>query len=104
MYGEGFDIQFPVDGLFNSHIAIFGNTGSGKSNTLAYLYQELINTLRDRNPDAFSQNCRFVLFDFNGEYTSSSCIAKTKTVYSLSTRIGEADRLPLNEDALLDIE
>ena len=34
--GHDFDIEFPIDGLFNSHIAIFGNTGSGKSNTLAY--------------------------------------------------------------------
>ena len=33
--GHDVDIEFPVDGLFNSHIAIFGNTGSGKSNTLA---------------------------------------------------------------------
>ena len=24
-------VHFPIDGLFNSHIAIFGNTGSGKS-------------------------------------------------------------------------
>jgi DNA helicase HerA-like ATPase len=103
-YGEGFDIQLPVDGLFNSHIAIFGNTGSGKSNTLAYLYQELIKTLNRRNPEAFAQNARFVLFDFNGEYTSGSCIAETKTVYSLSTRVPQADKLPLTEDTLLDIE
>ncbi|MDQ1638977.1 MAG: hypothetical protein QOF62_2316 [Pyrinomonadaceae bacterium] len=103
-YGEGFDIQLPIDGLFNSHIAIFGNTGSGKSNTLAYLYQELIRTLYQRNPDAFAQNARFVLFDFNGEYTSESCIAHTKTVYNLSTRVGDADKLPLGEESLLDIE
>src|SRR5690606_29943374 len=31
---DDIDVAFPVDGLFNSHIAIFGNTGSGKSNTL----------------------------------------------------------------------
>jgi DNA helicase HerA-like ATPase len=103
-YGEGFDIRLPIDGLFNSHIAIFGNTGSGKSNTLAYLYQELIKTLKDRNPAAFAENTRFVLFDFNGEYTSGSCIAETKTVYSLSTRVSGAGKLPLAEDTLLDIE
>lgn len=35
---EEVPISLPIDGLFNSHIAIFGNTGSGKSNTLASLY------------------------------------------------------------------
>jgi hypothetical protein len=38
---EEVQIYLPVDGLFNSHIAIFGNTGSGKSNTLAALYQAM---------------------------------------------------------------
>jgi uncharacterized protein len=103
-YGEGFDIQLPIDGIFNSHIAIFGNTGSGKSNTLAYLYQELLRTLNTRNAEAFSGNTRFVLFDFNGEYTSPSCITANKTVYSLSTHAEAADKLPLSEDSLLDIE
>jgi hypothetical protein len=103
-YGEGFDVQLPIDGLFNSHIAIFGNTGSGKSNTLAYLYQELFKTLSERNVDAFTANARFVLFDFNGEYTSTSCICTDKTVYALSTRTDHGDKLPLSEDGLLDIE
>ncbi|MFX8933871.1 DUF87 domain-containing protein, partial [Acinetobacter baumannii] len=39
---EGYDIALPVDGLMNSHIAIFGNTGSGKSNTLAIVFQDFI--------------------------------------------------------------
>lgn len=103
-YGEDFDIKLPVDGLFNSHIAIFGNTGSGKSNTLAYLYQELVRTLSERNAVAFAENAHFVLFDFNGEYTADSCIAEAKTVYSLSTRTDDADKLPMSEGALLDIE
>jgi len=38
---ENIPIDFPVNGIFNSHIAIFGNTGSGKSNTLAALYRHL---------------------------------------------------------------
>ena len=103
-YGEDFEVRLPVDGLFNSHIAIFGNTGSGKSNTLAYLYQELMKTLGGRNAEAFSENTRFLLFDFNGEYISVECISENKTVYSLSTRSDDADKLPLAEQSLLDIE
>jgi hypothetical protein len=37
-------IRIAWDRLFNTHIGIFGNTGSGKSNTLTKLYTELFNT------------------------------------------------------------
>lgn len=103
-FADDVEVGFPIDGLFNSHIAIFGNTGSGKTNTLACLYQEFVRTLRQRNAVAFSNNARFVLFDFNGEYVSDACITDAKTVYSLSTRDDEGDKLPMHEDALLDIE
>lgn len=104
IFGEEFKVDFPIDGLFNSHIAIFGNTGSGKSNTLACLYQELIRVLAARNSEAFAHNTRFVLFDFNGEYARPECITPNKTVYSLSTRDDNGDRLPMHENGLLDIE
>ncbi len=102
--GDDIAIDFPIDGLFNSHIAIFGNTGSGKTNTLAALYQELFRTLRERNQVAFGQNTRFVLFDFNGEYTAPACITTAKTVYNLSTRDMAGDKLPMDEDGLLELE
>src|SRR5207237_10102898 len=31
--GPAFDIEFPIAGFFNSHVAILGNTTTGKSNT-----------------------------------------------------------------------
>lgn len=101
---EGYDIAFPADGLMNSHIAIFGNTGSGKSNTLAIIYQEFIKKMRERNVAAFEENCRIILFDFNGEYTGESCLTEHKTVYNLSTRNDGGDKIPLGEEGLLDIE
>ncbi|HBR3292999.1 TPA: ATP-binding protein [Klebsiella pneumoniae] len=63
---EELPINIPINGVFNSHIGIFGNTGSGKSNTLAKLYQSLIN--RIENTKLFSSKSNFVLIDFNGEY------------------------------------
>jgi hypothetical protein len=42
--------------------------------------------------------------DFNGEYTAPQCISPSKKVYSLSTRGEGADKLPMEEDALLNIE
>ncbi|MFL2065982.1 helicase HerA domain-containing protein [Marinilactibacillus psychrotolerans] len=53
--------------LFNSHIAIFGNTGSRKSNTLAKLYYELFKlSFNDQLIDLGES--KFVLLDFNDEY------------------------------------
>lgn len=101
---EEFELEFPVDGLFNSHIAIFGNTGSGKSNTLARLYQGLIQKLVENNKENFLQKCKFILFDFNGEYTDKECIYTDKVVYNLSTSKKQGDYIPLNVDSLLDFE
>lgn len=100
---EGFEIAFPVDGLFNSHIAIFGNTGSGKSNTLASLYAAFVAELAARNKPKFKANTRVLLFDFNGEYVGDECICKDKLVYRLSTS-GEGDQLPMPAGVLSNIE
>jgi DNA helicase HerA-like ATPase len=104
IFGEDFDVELPVDGLFNSHIAIFGNTGSGKSNTLAILYQELLRVLEARNAADFNSNAHFVLFDFNGEYVHKECITPKKRVYNLSTRKKSGDKLPMSESDFLDLE
>lgn len=101
---EGYDIALPVDGLMNSHIAIFGNTGSGKSNTLAIIFQEFVLKMRQRNSEAFEQNCKILLFDFNNEYTSANCITNHKQVLRLSTRNDNGDRIPLGSGGLNDIE
>lgn len=101
---EGYDISLPVDGLMNSHIAIFGNTGSGKSNTLAMIYQEFIAKMRERNPAAFQANCRVVLFDFNNEYIRENCLTQHKRVFHLSTRNDDGDKIPLGAGGFSDIE
>lgn len=101
---EGYDIALPVDGLMNSHIAIFGNTGSGKSNTLAIIYQEFIAQMRARNAEAFSANSRIILFDFNNEYVGDACLTAHKRVLTLTTRNDNGDRIPLGAGGFNDIE
>lgn len=98
---EEVSISFPIDGLFNSHIAIFGNTGSGKSNTLAILYQEMIKTLETNK--ALSDS-RFFFFDFNGEYTKETCITLDKKVYNLTTQSDVGDKIPMSFNELMDLE
>jgi DNA helicase HerA-like ATPase len=101
---EGYDIALPVDGLINSHIAIFGNTGSGKSNTLAMIFQEFIAKMRERNAAAFEHNCRIVLFDFNNEFVRDNCLTQHKKVIALSTRNDTGDKIPLGLGGFSDIE
>lgn len=61
---EDIPIEIPVNGVFNSHLGIFGNTGSGKSNTLAKLYIELFSSFHEK----IFKNSKFIFIDFNGEY------------------------------------
>lgn len=84
---EEISISLPWEDLFNTHIGIFGNTGSGKSNTLAKLYT----TLFDLKIGGIGNQSRFIFLDFNGEYTGDQLVGdEHKTVTKLRTK-GEAD-------------
>lgn len=92
---ENIRVEIPVGGLFNSHIGIFGNTGSGKSNTLAKLYTELLN----HNDLNIQQDIsRFIILDFNGEYIGDEafCHIDKKQILKLSTRDDNGDKIKLH--------
>lgn len=95
------NVEIGINELFASHIGIFGNTGSGKSYTLAKIYHELF--LKFKDEQKFQKNAKFLLFDFNGEYDSKSSIINEKKVYNLSTRnTKHKDKLVFFESDLLD--
>ena len=83
---DDYPFEIGAQDLICSHIGIFGNTGSGKSNTLAKLYNEIISKYEKYR--SFKRNSKFVVFDFNGEYGS---VFTNADVYSLSTRKSEED-------------
>lgn len=95
-------IDVSVDRLFASHIGIFGNTGSGKSHTLATLYKNLFRKFGDQK--AFQENARFILFDFNGEYSNATSVTPLKKVYNLSTKSGQPDTIQLSSEDILTPE
>jgi hypothetical protein len=104
-HSDNIKISLPINGLLNTHLAIFGNTGSGKSNTLTSIYKHAYSTLEKAMPLVkFKSNCKFVLFDFNGEYKEPSCITKRKYVYDLTTRDSSGSKIPLYGDGILDLE
>ncbi|MEF9477309.1 DUF87 domain-containing protein [Chryseobacterium sp. 1B4] len=73
-------MEIGINELFASHIGIFGNTGSGKSYTLAKVYYELF--LKFKHEEKFKKNAKFLLFDFNGEYESKYSIIEEKSLQS----------------------
>jgi len=104
---KGQEIKIGVNSLFASHIGIFGNTGSGKSYTLAKIYRELFE--KYKNGENFKKNGMFILFDFNGEYAGEKCIVEGKKIYNLTTKkelenININEKFPLNESDLIDLE
>lgn len=98
---EELPINIPINGVFNSHIGIFGNTGSGKSNTLAKIYQSLIELISKKNN---IEKSKFVLIDFNGEYgTLKSSYPDFCQHIKLSTK-QDGDKLSFTEREFWDDE
>lgn len=81
-----YPISVSIEKLFANHIGIFGNTGSGKSNTLSYLYTQLFNKLD------FDSKHEFIFLDFSNEY--SNCFTDEKTVINLGGESEEKLYLP----------
>lgn len=102
---EGQPIRLPIDKFFASHIGIFGNTGSGKSNTLHKLFLELFRTKYYENIIKKSQ---FFIIDFNGEYIGENMFAVKegdKEIFEVNTRNEEKGRkLPVKENYLFDAD
>lgn len=103
----GTPIGIGVNSLFASHIGIFGNTGSGKSYTLASLYHKLFKKYATNS--GFDENAKFLLIDFNGEYSKGDAITSQKKVFTLNTRleldkINSDDKLPLGKEVLFNVE
>jgi len=105
---KGQAIRVGVNSLFASHIGIFGNTGSGKSYTLAKIYRELFEQYKTQ--DKFRTNAKFFLIDFNGEYAGDAdnpdiiTDSQYKKVYRLSTRVsvGDEEKFPITKEVLND--
>lgn len=58
-----YKVSLNINNLFNIHTAVLGNSGSGKSNTIARILQEVY---KKQNYSAVG--AKTILFDSNGEY------------------------------------
>lgn len=67
------------DRLFGRHIAVLGNTGSGKSCSVAGLIRWSIEEAKQMKTDSMNNpNARFIILDPNGEYTKAFDDVATK--------------------------
>lgn len=61
---EDYDVKVRLNEFFGGHVAVLGNTGSGKSCTVASVLQSLFS-----KPDEHhARGATFIVFDVNGEY------------------------------------
>jgi DNA helicase HerA-like ATPase len=101
---KGQPISVGINSLLASHIGIFGNTGSGKSYTLAKIYREIFKLFKDN--EKFKKNAKFFIIDFNGEYIDDNdniIVEKEyKNIYKLSTKSMDGDKYPISKDTLND--
>lgn len=89
-----YQVKVKLNEFFGFHFAVFGNTGSGKSNTIAQLIQRIFTK---KNYSA--RGAKFIVFDSNGEYEAAfrdiPVINQEISVKFLSTSIDAANKLEI---------
>jgi len=58
-----YPVKININRLFNIHTAVIGNSGSGKSNTISHILQEVLRKTKNTG-----LGIKVVVFDVNGEY------------------------------------
>ena len=64
---EDYEVKVRLNDFFGGHVAVLGNTGSGKSCTVASVLQSLF----DKPEEHYARGATFVVFDVNGEYQTA---------------------------------
>lgn len=64
---DNYGVKVRLDDFFGGHAAVLGNTGSGKSCTVASILQGLF----DKPNEHYARGATFVVFDVNGEYQAA---------------------------------
>jgi DNA helicase HerA-like ATPase len=61
-----YEVKVKLNEFFGFHFTVFGNTGSGKSNTIARMVQTIF-----LKKDLSARGAKFIVFDSNGEYKTA---------------------------------
>lgn len=89
-----YQVKVKLNEFFGFHFAVFGNTGSGKSNTIANIIQRIFS-----KENYSARGAKFIVFDSNGEYESAfKSVNKTNSQVNarfLSTSYDAENRLTI---------
>ena len=91
----GADVTVEIDRMFGRHLAILGNTGSGKSCSATLLIRKAISKAGESG--VTNPRVRFIILDTNGEYSQSFndlCVTPRKFAVEGSTAGLESFRVP----------
>ena len=86
------EVKIDPDRLFGRHLAVLGNTGSGKSCSVAGLIRWSMDEARKARSGA-APNARFIVLDPNGEYANTFRDMGKVRVFAVEPRDGEAEQL-----------
>lgn len=89
------EVKIDPDRLFGRHLAVLGNTGSGKSCSVAGLIRWSMDEARKARAGE-DPNARFIVLDPNGEYANTFCDMSKVRVYAVEPSEGvEQLQIPL---------
>ena len=84
-------VMIDPDRLFGRHLAVLGNTGSGKSCSVAGLIRWSIDSAKEKLSNKETVNSRFVVLDPNGEYGKAFADKPNANIYTVNVE-GETDK------------
>ena len=83
-------VMIDPDRLFGRHLAVLGNTGSGKSCSVAGLIRwSLESASISKTKKDIPVNSRFIVLDPNGEYSKAFADKKEANIYSVNIEDGD---------------
>lgn len=83
-------VMIDPDRLFGRHLAVLGNTGSGKSCSVAGLIRwSLESASNNKIKKDLPVNSRFIVLDPNGEYSKAFSDKKDANIYSVNIEDGD---------------
>lgn len=83
-------VMIDPDKLFGRHLAVLGNTGSGKSCSVAGLIRWSLESAESVRPEGNKVvNSRFIVLDPNGEYSKAFADKSDANVYSVHVEEGD---------------
>lgn len=86
-------VMIDPDRLFGRHLAILGNTGSGKSCSVAGLIRWSLESARKNLSDKTETvNSRFIVLDPNGEYSKAFADKQDASIYTVNVEDGDGKK------------